>query len=267
VAQRVAGAIADRMGNSPSVQRYSEDSDTDPPQLILVRIVDNLCTISIDSSGSLLHKRGYRLAAAKAPLRETFASAMLLASGWDIRSPLLDPFCGSGTIPIEAALLARNIPPGFTRRFAFMDWPHFDSTSWDQLMSDARKAMKSDIPTIIASDRDEGAIRASKANALRAGVADAIEFSCKSISAISPPPGPGWVITNPPYGVRLSKTADLRNLYAQMGKTFHASCPGWQVTLLCGNLQLIRSIGLKIDRELSLINGGLKVTLVKGRVK
>jgi putative N6-adenine-specific DNA methylase len=236
---------------------------TELPQLIVVRLADNLCTISIDSSGALLHRRGYRLATTKAPLRETLASAMVMASGWDTISPFLDPFCGSGTIPIEAALLARRVPAGYTRRFAFMDWPNFDSKLWDKLLADAGKAIVSDIPKIIASDRDAGAIQASQANAERAGVADCIEFSGKAISAIDPPPSPGWVVTNPPYGVRLSKTNDLRNLYAQLGKVLRTKCPGWHVTIICDSIQLIRSTGLEFDKGISIMNGGLKVRLVR----
>jgi len=267
VAERVAGAIADRLGKPLPAQKYREDSDTDPPQLIVVRLMDNLCTISMDSSGALLHRRGYRLATAKAPLRETLASAMVMASGWDGISPLLDPFCGSGTIPIEAALLARRVPAGYSRRFAFMDWPHFDSRSWDELLAHAGKAIASDIPKMIASDRDAGAIQAAQGNAERAGVADCIEFSRKAISAIDPPPGPGWVVTNPPYGVRLKKSNDLRNLYAQLGKVLRTRCPGWCVTLLCNRAQLIRSTGLEFDRGISMMNGGLKVKLLRGLVK
>jgi putative N6-adenine-specific DNA methylase len=267
VAERVAGAIADRLGKSPPVQKYHEDPDTGAPQLILVRLVDNLCTISMDSSGVLLHRRGYRLATAKAPLRETLASAMVLASGWDMTSPLLDPFCGSGTIPIEAALLARRVPAGYSRRFAFMDWPNFDSKIWDELLARAGEAIASDIPKIIASDRDTGAIQAALANAERAGVGNCIEFSHKAISAIDPPPGPGWVVTNPPYGVRLKKTNDLRNLYAQFGKVLRTRCPGWRVTLLCDRVQLIRSTGLEFDRGIAMMNGGLKVRLFKCIVK
>jgi putative N6-adenine-specific DNA methylase len=263
VAERVAGAITDRLGKPPSVQRYREDPGTDSPQLIVVRFVDNLCTISMDSTGALLHRRGYRLATAKAPLRETLASAMVMASGWDTLSPFLDPFCGSGTIPIEAALLARRVPAGYSRRFAFMDWPNFDPKIWDEVLAHSRKAIASDIPKIIASDRDAGAIQAAQANAERAGVADCIEFSRKAISAIDPPPGPGWVVTNPPYGVRLGKTNDLRNLYAQLGKIFRTRCPGWHVTMLCDRIQLIRSTGLEFDRGISMMNGGLKVRLVK----
>jgi len=267
VAERVAGAIADRLGKPPAAQKYGEDSGTDPPQLIVVRLMDNLCTISMDSSGALLHRRGYRLATAKAPLRETLASAMVMASGWDMTSPFLDPFCGSGTIPIEAALLARRVPAGYSRRFAFMDWPNFDSKFWNELLTQAGKAILSDIPKIIASDRDAGAIQAARANAERAGVADCIEFSRKAISAIDPPPGPGWVVTNPPYGVRLKKTNDLRNLYAQLGKVLRTRCPGWRVTVLCDRVQLIRSTGLEFDRGISMKNGGLKVRLLRCLVK
>lgn len=267
VAERMAGAIADRLGKPLPIQKYHEDSDTDLPQLIVVRLMDNLCTISMDSSGAILHRRGYRLATAKAPLRETVASAMVMASGWDGISPLLDPFCGSGTIPIEAALLARSVPAGYSRRFAFMHWPNFDSRFWNEMLVDAGKAIRSDVPKIIASDRDAGAIQAARGNAERAGVADCIEFSRKAISAIDPPLGPGWVVTNPPYGVRLKKANDLRNLYAQLGKVLRARCPGWCVTVLCNRMELIRSTGLKFDRGISTMNGGLKVRLLRGLVK
>ena len=267
VAERVRGAIRDRLGKPSPVHKYQEDPGTDLPQLIVIRLADNLCTISIDSSGALLHRRGYRLATTKAPLRETLASAMVMASTWDRISPLLDPFCGSGTIPIEAALLAAKIPPGYRRRFAFMDWPHFDSKIWEKLLADAAKTIVSYLPTIIGSDRDAGAIRAAQANAERADVASRIEFSRKAISAIDPPSGPGWVVTNPPYGVRLSKTNDLRNLYAQFGNVMRAKCPGWQVTLICDRVQLIRNTGLDFDKGIPTMNGGLKVRLVRSFVK
>ena len=138
MAERATGAIGDRLGKPSPLHKYQEDSSADLAQLIVVRLVNNLCTVSIDSSGALLHRRGYRLATAKAPLRETLAAAIVMASGWDSISPLLDPFCGSGTIPIEAALLARRIPPGGRREFAFMDWPNFDPEIWGKLLAEAR---------------------------------------------------------------------------------------------------------------------------------
>ena len=148
-----------------------------------------------------------------------------------------------------------------------MDWPNFDSKFWDELLDHAGKAIASDIPKIIASDRDAGAIHGAQANAERAGVADYIKFSRKAISAIDPPPGPGWVVTNPPYGVRLKKTSDLRDLYAQLGKVLRTRCPSWRVTILCDRIQLIGSTGLEFDRGTSMMNGGLKVRLLKGLVK
>jgi putative N6-adenine-specific DNA methylase len=266
VAERVAAAISDRLDRPQPVQTYQGDAGADLPQLILARIDHNLCTVSIDSSGPLLHRRGYRLAVTKAPLRETLAAAMVMASGWDGLSPLIDPFCGSGTIPIEAALWARGRLPGENRRFAFMDWPDFDSVYWNKLLADGRRAVLSVTSKIIASDRDAGAIRSAKANAERAGIADGIEFSCNAISAIDPPSGPGWVITNPPYGVRLGGAKDLRNLYAQFGKVLHLKCPGWHVTMLCDRTQLVRSTGLGFDEEITTLNGSLKVRLVRCQI-
>ncbi len=121
---------------------------------------------------------------------------------------------------------------------------------------------------ILASDRDAGAIESAQANAERAGVADCIEFSCRAVSAIEPPPGPGWVVTNPPYGVRVSGGRDLRNLYAQFGNVMRAKCPGWHIAMLCDSGQLIHNTGLRFDqaRSIPLVNGGLKVRLSRGMV-
>jgi len=267
VAERVLEAIADRLGQTPPVRKLSEDEQENPPQLIIVRLTENRCTISVDSSGALLYRRGYRLATGRAPLRETLAAGILLASGWDASSPLLDPFCGAGTIAIEAALLARKIPPGIKRRFAFMDWPNFDAGMWEELLAGAEVAPKIRGPKIIASDRDAGAIQAAQANAERAGMAGGIEFSCRPISAIDPPERPGWVVTNPPYGVRLGTNKDLHKLYAQFGKVLRAKCPGWQVAMLCNSAELLRATGLKFDPGIQTRNGGLKVRLVRGRIK
>lgn len=277
VAERVAGAIADRLGKPPAVQKFDEQAAGQPPQLVVVRLVHDHCTVSVDSSGELLHRRGYRLATAKAPLRETLAAGMLLATGWDPRAgdeptPLLDPFCGSGTIPIEAALLARGIAPGVNRRFAFMDWPDFDADLWKTLLAAAEErrssqaAILGDRLQILASDRDKGAIEMASANAARAGVADAIEFSCRAFSAVTPPAGLGWLVTNPPYGLRVAANRDLRNLYAQLGNVLRASYPGWQVAILSNDRQLLGQIRLHLDTSLALVNGGIAVVLAQGTV-
>jgi putative N6-adenine-specific DNA methylase len=267
VAERVLEAIADRLGQTPPVRKLSEDKEDNPPQLIILRLEENRCAISIDTSGALLHRRGYRLATGRAPLRETLAAGILFASGWNASSPLLDPFCGAGTVAIEAALLARKIPPGLKRHFAFMDWPNFDTGRWEKLLTEAKATKGGSAAKIIASDRDAGAIRAAEANAERAGMAAGIEFSCRAISAIEPPRGPGWVVTNPPYGVRLGTNRDLRRLYAQFGKVLRAKCPGWQVAMLCNSAELLRATGLKFDPGIRTRNGGLEVWLVKGRIK
>jgi putative N6-adenine-specific DNA methylase len=244
----------------PVVAAKEEDEEQHNVQLILVRLLHDQCTISIDSSGELLHRRGYRQAVAKAPLRETLAAGMLMASGWDRRSPLLDPFCGSGTIPIEAAMLASNIPPGLNRSFAFMNWQDFEAGLWKSIRENALAQIKPASPGIMASDRDAGAIEMAKSNAQRAGVLDQIEFTCQAVSAIQPD-NKGWVVTNPPYGLRVSSNKDLRNLYAQFGNVLREKCPGWQAAILCSDAHLLRQTGLSFDFRLSTVNGGIPVRM------
>jgi putative N6-adenine-specific DNA methylase len=266
VAERVAGAIGDRLGQPSPALKPSEVESEIPTQLVVVRVVLDQCTISLDTSGELLHRRGYRLAAAKAPLRETLAAGLLLAAGWEGAAPLIDPFCGSGTIAIEAAMLALNLPPGAGRRFAFMNWPGFDKGGWERLLAESQPRRPEEIPTIQASDRDAGAVRMAQENAGRAGVGGAIEFTRRAVSAIEPSPGPGWVVTNPPYGLRVSGKQDLRNLYAQIGHVLRAHCPGWQVALLCSDPKLLAQTGLRLDTSLAFVNGGVNVRLGRGTV-
>lgn len=268
VAERIYGAIEDRLGAPVMPQKVADEDADNPPQLIVVRIVNNQCTVSVDTSGELLHRRGYRQAVAKAPLRETFAAALLLAAKWDSRTPLLDPFCGSGAIPIEAALMARGMAPGSQRRFAFMDWPGFDEKRWQALVAQSVTQIvpASDLPPIVASDRDAGAIRMARENAERAGVADNIEFHCRTVSALQAPSQLGWVVTNPPYGVRVSADNDLRNLYAQFGKVLRANCKNWHVAILCADQKLLGQTGLKLDSSFSFTSGGIKVRLGRGIV-
>lgn len=276
VAERVANAIGDRLGQPPALHKHDEESDAPEAQLVVVRLLHDTCTVSLDASGALLHRRGYRLATAKAPLRETLAAGLLLASGWEATSatppPLLDPFCGAGTIAIEAAMLALQLAPGRHRRFAFMDWPGFDAAVWQGALDEAdaraqvRREEVGNTLVVQASDRDAGAIEAAQANAQRADVEDVIAFTCRAFSAIAPPAVLGHVVTNPPYGQRVRSGADLRNLYAQLGKVLRAHCPSWQVTLLGADRALLGQTGLRLDTSLTFINGGIDVIVARGSV-
>jgi putative N6-adenine-specific DNA methylase len=267
VSERVLESIGSRLGHIPPTRKFGGEEEIHPPQLVIVRLVENHCTVSLDSSGALLHRRGYRLATAKAPLRETLAAGILMASGWDLKSPLVDPFCGAGTIPIEAALMARKIAPGLNRHFAFMDWPNFDAETWQKLKALCRERETKSAPSLMGSDRDAGAIRAAGENAERAGVAESIAFSRRSLSDLEPPPGPGWVVTNPPHGVRLKSPQDLRTLYIRLGRVLRARCPGWNAAILCGSDSLLELTGIKFGRRFPMRSGGLRDTLAKGRVE
>jgi putative N6-adenine-specific DNA methylase len=246
----------------------AEEAETadDTAQLFIVRIVHDQVEISADSSGELLHRRGYRQEIAKAPLRETLAAAMVLASGWRKGEPLLDPMCGSGTIPIEAALIARGIAPGLHRKFQFMNWPTFDSARWDTILEHARSAATHSSEKIRGSDRDAGAIQAAGRNAERAGVADAIQFSEEAISGSIAEledlgDRAGWILTNPPYGIRIGEGEDLRNLYASLGAGLKTK-PGWKVGILTTDTGLVRQTQLPLASRFDTRNGGIPVSFM-----
>lgn len=275
VAERVATAVGRRLGQPSALTHTNDETEAEGPQLVVVRLVENAVTLSLDSSGALLHQRGYRLATAKAPLRETLAAGILLAAQWAPTRPLLDPFCGAGTLPIEAALLARRLAPGRGRSFAYMHWPAFDATAWQGLLEEAdAQALPADtaLPPIVGSDRDAGAIAAAVANAERAGVAGDVAFTQRPVSALEPHAAggaePGWVVTNPPYGRRVRGGPDLRALYARFGDVLRQQCSGWQVAMLAADPSLAAATGLRFDlgRSVDLVNGGLPVTLMRARV-
>ena len=271
VAERVLGAAERAIGGLVAAQPPSdEEESTAEGQLIVVRVSRDRVTISADSSGALLHVRGYRQAVAKAPLRETLAAAMLLGGRWDPETPLLDPMCGSGTIAIEGAMLARRIPPGLGRSFAFERWPGFDPATWRRTVEEARAGIidRAAAP-IVASDRDAGAVRAAIANAERAGVASDIEVLERPVSAVEPPPaasGRGAIVTNPPYGVRVGERRSLRDLYAAFGTVARARFPGWGIALLSADRALEAQLGLELEERFRTRNGGIPVRLVAGRI-
>jgi putative N6-adenine-specific DNA methylase len=271
VAQRLADAA---MWAVPGVHAeggsVGEDdgNEVEGATLFVVRFHRDRCTVSADASGELLHRRGYRLATAKAPLRETLAAAMLVASEWDGVAPLVDPLCGSGTIPIEGALLARRIPAGSRRSFAVEKWPGMTKelaaavrTEQGAGMLDAARG------PIVGSDRDAGAIESATANAARAGVEADVDLAVHSLSAMRVPGGAhGWIVSNPPYGVRVGESGRVRDLWAQLGHVLRQRAPGWRLTLLSPDPALERQLQIPLRVVTRTSNGGIPVRIVSGLI-
>jgi putative N6-adenine-specific DNA methylase len=277
VAQRLADALTRAVpgarveGGSKSDEEEAREA-ADDAQLFVVRLLRDECTVNADASGELLHRRGYRQATAKAPLRETIAAALIAASGWDGTAPLIDPLCGSGTIPIEAALRARGIPPGRARPFAAERWPGVSRAVGERIRAELTEAMahtrSAVAPTIIGSDRDQGAVAAARANAERAGVTGETTFSVRTLSdAAFPSAEHGWVVTNPPYGVRVGEASRVRDLWAQLGHVLRARAPGWHVALLSPEPALERQLRIPLRVVAQTSNGGIPVRLVVGEVE
>lgn len=250
-AERVARAIEEVTG---------APMDGDAAIRIQLRIEDNQCTLSIDTSGELLHKRGYKTFVGKAAMRETMAALFLRQCGYDGSEPVLDPMCGSGTFVIEAAQIATNLAPGHARHFAFERLATFDADIWDDLRTDRSR----DTPLrFYGSDRDAGAIRGASENAERAGVAHLTRFETHAVSDLQRPNGPpGLVIVNPPYGARIGTSKQLFGLYGSLGKTLKERFRGWRVGLITTEAGLARATTLPFeDPGPSVAHGGLKVQL------
>lgn len=274
IAQRVAESVVRAVPGAVAVALKGKDDEgeaidspdasaVDASQLIVVRFDRDQCTISVDSSGELLHRRGYRQAVARAPLRETLAATMLAAVGYDASRPLVDPFCGSGTVVIEAAMMAREIAPGLQRGFAAELWPETPGAAWRDVRDAARARIKpAAAAPLVGSDRDAGAIDAALANAARAGVGGDVEFVQRALSDLVVPAGPGLLLTNPPYGVRVGEAGALRDLFARFGQVVRAQCPGWRVAMLSGDRALEGHTGLRFSEVLKTTNGGLPVRIV-----
>ncbi len=264
IAERVMEGMARRVRAEASVVTGDEDDEklTGAP-LIMVRLARDVCTISLDSSGALLHRRGYRQAVARAPMRETLAAAMLAAGGWPARMPMTDPLCGSGTIPIEAALQSRDIAPGLHRAFAFEHWPRHEADRWQTLRDEAHARIRPAAPAPISgSDRDAGAIEAARENAARAGVEADIEFSEAPLSRGAMSGVPGWIVTNPPYGVRVGESAPLRDLYATIGRVVRGG--GHHLVMLSADASLERQLGMPLRTIVATRNGGIAVRILSG---
>lgn len=260
VAERIERAVREATEAEPAEGFTAEEHEGETAQLIIARIERDECVVSMDSSGALLHMRGYRRAVAKAPMRETIAAAMLLACEWRADDPLFDPFCGSGTIPIEGAMLARRIAPGLDRVFAFQQWPWVEAGLWSRMRRDAElEVLDRAAAPIIGTDRDEGAIRAAGENAERARVRDDIELVVSSVSEASVDAGPGWVVTNPPYGVRVGTSRELRNLYARFGAVMRERFSGWRLAFLSADHALEAQMRMELETMFRTTNGGIPV--------
>ena len=259
-AERIERAITEELGTE-----ISADADI----CIKVRILDDMCTISVDTSGEALHKRGHKEAVNKAPMRENLAALLLQECGFEGREPVVDPMCGSGTFPIEAAEIALGLNPGRSRKFAFEQLATFDEPVWQKMKmrpDDAAPAVR-----FYGFDRDSGAVRMSGANAERAGVQHVTEFRAQSISDLTAPEGvpngaPGLVIINPPYGVRISEAKRIIPLYQSLGHTLKSGFGGWRVGLVTNSDMLAKATGLRFEKKpVSFSHGGLHVKLFKTR--
>jgi putative N6-adenine-specific DNA methylase len=254
---------------SPSPERPHLAS---PPSTVVVRIFRDEVTVSLDASGTHLHQRGYRLQPGSAPLRETLAAGALLALEWNGGTPFLDPFAGSGTLPIEAALLSMGVPPGLAaanrepRGFAFQAWPDFPSEGFALAVEAARRhILPAPAHPILASDRDEGALESLRRNAARAGVLEHLVVEHAALSR-APDPGPGgWIITNPPYGARLGERKRLRSLYRALGRRMGEAWAGRHLGLFVADPILERTLGLDLRDVFSTRNGGIRVRFLATR--
>jgi len=230
-------------------------------QLVLVRIVDDQVILSIDSSGELLHRRGYRRSKTAAPLRETLAAGVLMLLKWQATAPLADPMCGSGSFLIEGALLARRQAPGLNRRFAFMDWPGYRQGLWDLLCEEARRGVIEPEATIRGADECPEAVAAAQENCRRSGTAGQVFVDLLPLSKQPVHSGPGLVVCNPPYGKRLALGKNPGSCYAELGKQLLRAYPGWTLAMLCPEHDLANETGLPFRQIARLDNGGLQVGL------
>ncbi|SES67015.1 putative N6-adenine-specific DNA methylase [Draconibacterium orientale] len=251
---KVKDAIADyfreNFGKRPSV-------DTDNPDIIInVHIFQDNCTLSIDSSGESLHKRGYRVKQGDAPLNEVLAAGMIYISGWLGNSDFMDPMCGSGTLPIEAAMIAQNIPPAkFRKEFAFQLWNDFDPLLWEKVTEPVEK--REFRHKIYASDISGSNLLNAQTNARRALVFNKIQFACTDFKNLDIDLDNATIVTNPPYGERL-KENDLDGLYAMIGERLKHQYAGNSAWILSSSIDSLKFVGLKPAQRIDLFNGALK---------
>ncbi len=256
IAETLQQAVDHALGRTALVEDSAAVS-----QLLIARLEDDCCHLSIDSSGELLHRRGYREDVGPAPMRETLAAGILKLLGWDCSQSLVDPMCGSGTFPIEGALLAEGRPPGSRRKFSFMAWPRYRPGLWQVLLEEAERSRKLTLPLIVGSDRDGQVLAAARRNAARAEVGERLLFRESGLNDLTGFDKPGLVLCNPPYGARLGNSKDLTLLYRQLGQVYQNVFVGWKGALVCPDPHLVAATGLSLRQVALLNNGGIHVGL------
>lgn len=253
----VKKAIVDKLQQAYHTEWFEE---TGPRYVIEVILLNDKALLTLDTTGPALHKRGYRKHATEAPLKETMAAAMILLSRWNQNParPFYDPCCGSGTLPIEAAMIAWNIAPGLRRTFNAERWPVVPEELWQQARDEAIDAVRDDVPLHIAgSDIDPEAIEIAKAAAKSAGLANEIQFTCLPAVRIQPQGDYGVMITNPPYGERIGEEKEVRKLIAQLGRVM-AGLPTWSFFALTPTKQFEHDFQRKADKRRKLFNGRIE---------
>jgi len=262
-ALRVKDAICDQFLQR---QRRRPSVDVEAPMVPLnLHIADNFLTLSLDSSGDSLHRRGYRPIQTKAPINEALGAGIVMMTGWRGRSPLVDPMCGSGTLCIEAAFLALGRPPGLTRRrFGFMGWLNYDVKLWTRIRDAARDLVRSELVHPVAGyDLRHDAIAFAEGNAKAAGIGHLLQFERLDVRDFVVPSGPpGIIVCNPPYGERIGAGDDLPDLYRALGDAIHRS-PGWNAYVFASREAPTRALGIKPKKRTSLFNGKIHCELME----
>jgi putative N6-adenine-specific DNA methylase len=255
----VVDLLRERGGRRPNVDTVS------PDLRINLHLVADRCTVSLDSSGEPLDRRGYRLDRTEAPLRETLAAALVELTGWVGDGPFIDPLCGSGTLVIEAAQKGAGIAPGLLRSsFGFQRWRHYDAALWKSLLLEAEAEIRPSCPfPVMGSDRDPAAIAAALHNARRARVDSIVDFQRADMDQVVPPAGPGVVILNPPYGERLGRKEDLVPFYRAIGDLLKQRFTGYTAFVFTGDMELAKQVGLKASRRHVLFNGPIECRLLQ----
>jgi putative N6-adenine-specific DNA methylase len=248
-------------------EKYNERPSVDvlhPTLRINIRIARDICSLSIDSSGEILYKRGYRDVVNVAPLNEVLAAGMILLSGWDKKSNFVDFMCGSGTLLSEAGLMAKNIPPGiFRSEFGFEKWKDFDRDLWEKVLDEAaEKKVKNIDFKIIGNDIEPRAIRVARNNIDQAGLSKIVEFSTGPFQDFMPPEGGGTAIVNPPYGERI-QPEDINLMYKEIGDALKKKFSGYDAWMLTSNLDAAKCIGLRPTRKIALFNAALECKYLK----